>query len=65
MKCIEFDRISYHTPLSAEVRDKISKAYSRGDETLLINDLKIKDAEVLFELGYKIKIKNKKIEVIL
>lgn len=65
MKCYEFDRISYHTPLSSEVRDKISKAYSRGDKTVMIEDLKIKDAEVLFDLGYNIKIKNKKVEVLL
>ena len=63
MKCIEFDSISYHTPLSAGVRDKISKAYSRGDEVVVLNDLSIKDAEVLFDLGYRIKITNKKVEV--
>lgn len=63
MKCIEFDIISYHTPLSAEVRDKISKAYSRGDEVVILKDISLKDTEVLYGLGYRIKITNKKVEV--
>jgi ribosomal protein S24E len=63
MKYTEFMHITYHTALSESVREKLAKAYGRGERTVIVNDLTIQDARVLTNLGYNIKHRNKKMEI--
>jgi ribosomal protein S24E len=59
----EFKHITYHTPLSEEVREKIAKAYGKNCACVLLEDISIKDAHTLIDLGYTIHHKNNKIEI--
>jgi hypothetical protein len=63
MKYTEFKNITYHTPLSEDIREKIAKAYGKGERTVIVNDITIQDAKVLTNLGYNIKHRNKKMEI--
>jgi len=63
MKYTEFMHITYHTALSESVREKLAKAYGRGDRKVIVDDLTIQDARVLTNLGYNIKHRNKKMEI--
>jgi len=63
MTYTEFKHITYHTPLSEKVREKIAKAYSKAQGSIVINDISISDANVLTELGYTLKHRNNKIEI--
>ena len=63
MKYTEFKNITYHTPLSEDIREKIAKAYGKGERTVIVNDITIQDAKVLTRLGYNIKHRNNKMEI--
>ena len=63
MKYTEFKNITYHTPLSEDIREKIAKAYGKGERTVIVNDITIQDVKVLTNLGYNIKHRNKKMEI--
>ena len=63
MTYTEFKHITYHTPLSEKVRERIAKAYSKGYDKIVILDISVKDAKALTDLGYTIHHKNNKIEI--
>jgi ribosomal protein S24E len=63
MTYAEFKHITYHTPLSEEVREKIAKAYGKNCACVLLDNISIKDAHTLIDLGYTIHHKNNKIEI--
>jgi len=63
MTYTEFKHITYHTPLSEKTREKIAKAYGKNYASVILEDISIKDAHVLTDLGYTIHHKNNKIEI--
>lgn len=63
MTYTEFKHITYHTPLSKEIREKIAKAYGKNYASVTLEDISIEDAHVLTDLGYTIHHKNNKIEI--
>ena len=63
MTYTEFKHITYHTPLSEKTREKIAKAYGKNYASVTLEDISIKDAHVLTDLGYTIHHKNNKIEI--
>jgi ribosomal protein S24E len=63
MTYTEFKHITYHTPLSEEIREKIAKAYGKNYASVTLEDISIEDAHVLTDLGYNIHHKNNKIEI--
>lgn len=63
MTYAQFKHITYHTPLSEEVREKIAKAYGKNCAFVILEDISIEDAHTLSDLGYTIHHKNNKIEI--
>jgi len=63
MTYTEFKKITYHTPLSEELREKIAKAYARTYSSLIVDDVSLEDAEVLYSLGYILKVRDNKMEI--
>lgn len=63
MTYTEFKKITYHTPLTEELREKIAKAYGKSMSSILVDDISIQDAEVLYSLGYRLKMRNDKMEI--
>ena len=49
--------------MSEKTREKIAKAYGKNYASVTLEDISIKDAHVLTDLGYTIHHKNNKIEI--
>lgn len=63
MTYTEFKKMTYHTPLSEELREKIAKGYGKSLGSIFVDDISMKDAKVLYGLGYQLKVRKNKMEI--